>query len=278
MAEEKLQNKQRSIDDGYWCWANKGTLRYLRGELHARRIKHTSSYLAIYHALTEIASDERGDTFFCTQREIAKRAGCATSTSNKALSILEEIGVIEIVRSNVKQKGCKIPYHLTPPNKYILVNPVRTFAIAGGISDNVKKAIPGSAKLVDPDDAKLADLYMNNKKEIKRKNKINGIKEIERNYLQPEYSESFNQLWEAYPKKISKGAAWEVFKPINPSDELLAQMLETIRISTTTSNWRKDKMRWVPHLKNWLKNSGWEDQPIEEELDNNETYRPRGGW
>lgn len=250
--QKRIKDMQRRTTDGHWCWANKDTLRFIRRELKRRGIKHMSSYLAIYHALTEIASNERKEEFSCKQSEIAKRSGCGTSTISKGLKILNEIGVIESERSLINKKEYGIPYHLTPPNKYTMLRVERNYAFAGG----------------DNGDAIIGDYYIRRRKE----------EEKEKEFKLWNYSDSFNQLWQIYPKKLAKGDAWQVFELIDPSEELLQKMIESVKIFSTTSDWVKDGGTYVPYLRAWLERQRWDDEPKEEELSNNDTYRPRGGW
>lgn len=249
---KKQNDMQRKTTDGPWCWANKDTLRFIRRELKKKGIKHTSSYLAIYYALTEIASDERKEEFSCNQSEIAKRSGCGTSTISKGVKILAEIGVIENERSLINKKEYGIPYHLTPPNKYTMLRIGRSYAFAGG----------------DNGDANIGDYNRRIRKEEKER----------KEYVPWNYSDSFNKVWEAYPKKHSKGPAWQVFKLIDPSEELLQNMIETIRKYSKTSTWRKEGGQYIPYLKTWLEDQRWDDEPKEEEEDYNDSYKPRGGW
>ena len=84
----------------------------------------------------------------------------------------------------------------------------------------------------------------------------------------------FDRFWSAYPRKAGKGAALKAFQKLNPGEELLEQMLETIRQQKSSIQWLADGGRFIPHPATWLNQGRWEDEPleaVEEELYGGET-------
>lgn len=71
---------------------------------------------------------------------------------------------------------------------------------------------------------------------------------------------SFDVFWKAYPNKKSKGYAEKVFLKINPSEQLLAEMLAKIEQAKTSVEWTKDNGRFIPYPATWLNAKGWEDE------------------
>ncbi len=49
----------------------------------------------------------------------------------------------------------------------------------------------------------------------------------------------FEAWWEAYPKKRSKGQAWKAWQTIKPDEQLLADMLLSVKAAMKTPDWKK---------------------------------------
>jgi hypothetical protein len=148
MGTIKWSNQERNVKDGPFCWTNKMALRIIRKELDKMGISRQSTILSIYHALSEIASNQIKQTFACKQYEIAELAGCGVSTVNRGLKVLSKIGAIESIPGMIDVKEYGIPYYLSPPNTYTMLKVERTYSIGGS-----------------------KDGYANNAYYIKRKNK-----------------------------------------------------------------------------------------------------------
>ena len=74
----------------------------------------------------------------------------------------------------------------------------------------------------------------------------------------------FEQFWNIYPKKKSKGQAEKAFLKINPDEQLLATMIATIeRAKTQDQQWLKDNGAFIPHPATWLNARGWLDEEPE---------------
>ena len=67
----------------------------------------------------------------------------------------------------------------------------------------------------------------------------------------------FNLFWDAYPKKESKKDAWEAWKRLNPSQEILAAILAGIGRAKTGDQWQRSI---IPHPATWLNGKRWEDE------------------
>lgn len=80
-----------------FCWQDKPTLRKIR-EL----APSPGSALAVYLALTEIASDKESDTFQTTHHYIGKVSGFSWRTVLERLKDLQRIGVIEVQTPRMK--------------------------------------------------------------------------------------------------------------------------------------------------------------------------------
>lgn len=73
-------------------------------------------------------------------------------------------------------------------------------------------------------------------------------------------SSAFEQFWNAYPKKVGRGAAERKFASINPDEDLLATMLDAIDAQSRSRQWREEDGRYIPHPSTWLNQRRWEDE------------------
>jgi hypothetical protein len=74
-----------------------------------------------------------------------------------------------------------------------------------------------------------------------------------------EIEKLFNEFWQAYPKKVGKGYAFECFKRIRVSQKLLNTMLEAIEKQKKSDMWKRDKGQYIPNPSTWLNQKRWED-------------------
>ena len=72
------------------------------------------------------------------------------------------------------------------------------------------------------------------------------------------YSKEFLSFWEAYPKKIGKGAAWSSWEKVKPKP--LASVLEAIENQRKQEQWRREAGRFIPYPSTWLNQRRWEDE------------------
>lgn len=73
--------------------------------------------------------------------------------------------------------------------------------------------------------------------------------------------EDFIEFWNAYPKKIGKGAALKAWRKIKPNAKMLQQILESLAIQRRSEPWRKDRGQFIPHPATWLNQMRWDDVP-----------------
>jgi uncharacterized protein YdaU (DUF1376 family) len=67
----------------------------------------------------------------------------------------------------------------------------------------------------------------------------------------------FAEFWQAYPKKVGKGAAEQAWKKHKPS---LTDCLTAIALAEKTEAWRKDGGQFIPNPATWLNQRRWEDE------------------
>lgn len=69
----------------------------------------------------------------------------------------------------------------------------------------------------------------------------------------------FEEFWEAYPKKVGKGAAEKIWQRLKPSEELRKKILEAIKAQSQSDQWKKDGGQFIPNPATWLNQRRWED-------------------
>lgn len=71
--------------------------------------------------------------------------------------------------------------------------------------------------------------------------------------------ELFEKFWNAYPRKVGKGAAEKAFKKYKPDDTLLSVMLSALSAQKRSEQWHKDGGQFIPYPATWLNQRRWED-------------------
>ncbi len=84
----------RTIQDGPFCWQNKLARRTIRDAFDATN--NVATALAVYDALTEIASDAQAEAFKTTHAWIQRLSGVGVTTIKKHLSAFSDLGLVEI--------------------------------------------------------------------------------------------------------------------------------------------------------------------------------------
>ena len=76
-------------------------------------------------------------------------------------------------------------------------------------------------------------------------------------------SAQFEKFWFLYPQKKTKQKAFEAFKTLRPSDELLTRILEALQKQIDANKTLQAQGHWIPKWKfpaNWLEQHCWEDE------------------
>jgi len=74
-------------------------------------------------------------------------------------------------------------------------------------------------------------------------------------------SSSFKAFWDAYPKKVGKGAAIIAWKKIRSEKETLALILKALEWQKNTDQWTKERGQFIPNPATYLNQQRWEDEP-----------------
>lgn len=69
----------------------------------------------------------------------------------------------------------------------------------------------------------------------------------------------FHQFWSQYPKKVNKVRAFETFRRLNITPELLSVILAALEVQKKSRQWQEAGGQYIPHASTWLNGKRWED-------------------
>ena len=69
----------------------------------------------------------------------------------------------------------------------------------------------------------------------------------------------FDEFWEKYPKKRSKGRAERAWVKIKPDEQLFKAILDGLERAKKSRDWLKNEGQFIPYPATWLNAKGWED-------------------
>ncbi len=70
----------------------------------------------------------------------------------------------------------------------------------------------------------------------------------------------FTEFWEAYPRRVGKGAAERIFLRLKVDEALLETMLNAIERAKHSKAWNKNGGEFIPHPSTWLNQKRWLDE------------------
>lgn len=70
----------------------------------------------------------------------------------------------------------------------------------------------------------------------------------------------FDEFWKAYPKKKAKEDARKAWQKLKPDESLAKIIIKAIEQAKETSDWKKDKGKYIPYPATYLNGKRWEDE------------------
>lgn len=86
------------------------------------------------------------------------------------------------------------------------------------------------------------------------------------------YDERFASFWEAYPKKIGKGAAEKAWEKIGDLAAVYEKILWAVGVQKLSDQWKKDNGQFIPNPATWLHQRRWEDEIEQPRSPNDKIY------
>lgn len=199
---------------------------------------HTAKLVLM--ALADNASDEG----YCWPSLTTLAVKCDLSRQGiiDQIDILERMGVVETIRTSGK------------PNRY------RVQPVSGADQSRTLTSQPGGPVVVN-----VADRHQS----TGLTGPVNGV---DPNHKEPSSEPSgepsssralakaaqFEAFWNAYPRKIGKGAAEKAFK--KAIFNRIEDLLEAIERQKKTAQWKKENGQFIPHPATWLNQKRWLDE------------------
>lgn len=78
----------------------------------------------------------------------------------------------------------------------------------------------------------------------------------------------FDEFWERYPKKRSKGQAERAWVKLKPDEQLFEAIMTGLKRAKTSVDWAKNGGQYIPYPSTWLNAKGWEDEHDERGIGN----------
>ena len=103
---------------------------------------------------------------------------------------------------------------------------------------------------------KQEDTIQLQKKEIQKQKRHSKGEESKGNT----YTDDFLEFWQAYPKKVGKGAAWSAWKKTKKQRPPNGRVVEAVNTQKRSEQWRKDDGQYIPNPATWLNQHRWEDE------------------
>jgi len=179
---------------------------------------YTGERLLLHLALADFANDE--GVCFPSHHTLARKARCSTSWVSQTMKQMIKDDMIEVVERAGNGRGKVGRYRLTKGGS------------ESDLSDAIGVTATANRSHLDGDDTLLMNRH--------------------------EPSNTFDALWDAYPKKVAKGAARRAFdrlmrRPDAPTIDTLIKAVERY-----ASNVRD--MQYCAHLATWLNSERWLDE------------------
>ena len=196
--------------------------------------------------------DENGDIYLLfTQDHIAELLNVSTSTASRAMKQLKDHCLIDIVRQG-----------LNKPNKiYIHRVDARQIKICTSASQTCSSDVSGPVTSANQDHAPVQS---SNTEYNETDNSDTEYSDTENNNARSDRSalsqKRFEEFWDAYPRKVGKGAAEKAYSKIKPDDALQERILDAVDAAKQSFNWQAEGGRFIPNPATWLNQRRWEDE------------------
>lgn len=215
-----------------------------------------ASAKGLYALLCAFAGD-KGHAFPGTEL-LRHQLGLSKNTLHKYIKQLELSGVIKVEQVRESGKFSRNTYSLLPQG----------FALT--VSQNLGDHNLGAQKMGDQE----LDTNNNSLKNNSSKSNSNTNTSSSTDDRSP-YSESFEKWWEVYPRKVSKGRAWKIWKQDKLEkrvDELIEKLHRQVAVQYSGV-----ETQYIPHSSTYLSERRYDDEVEQIKGDSNGITTNTGG-
>jgi hypothetical protein len=89
-----------------------------------------------------------------------------------------------------------------------------------------------------------------------------NVKNVKKVKKEPNPLLKFEEFWEEYPRKRSKGQARKAWLRLNLDNGLFEKIMSSLVNAKKSQQWNRDGKQYVPYPSTWLNAEGWDDEVI----------------
>lgn len=193
--------------------------------------------------------DENGDIYLLfSQENIAALLDTSVSTVSRAYSSLKKYELIDVERQG-----------LGKPNKIyirrVLICTGDVSGLAPVTDQDLHPCCTNEPDLNDPD-------FSEPENKVLSPIVPTGDRQVRptASSLSNKQQDTFNQFWQAYPKRVGKGAAEKAWAKIKPDKDLFEKMIAAVEAAKKSRQWLRDQGQYIPNPSTWLNQQRWEDE------------------
>jgi hypothetical protein len=203
-------------------------------------------------------------------RSLARLAGVGHATVTQAKRLLTDMGVLTITQGKgTKESTYRI--HVCAP---LTVVQTENSALLSSALKKVSATDTSLLRTREQQTGAISALPVGAKQDIREQEYEQKIKSegetcslfpdgnLPKNKSKKEdiIADEFDKFWSAYPKKIAKEPARKAWHKLNPSPELITEILTAIEKQQCSDQWTKDRGKFIPHPATWLHQKRWADE------------------
>jgi len=234
---------EREINGSPWCWQSKEITRAIReaaGDAHTMK----RDALAVYRALSELASDQQRETFPATHAMIFDQSGVSVTQIKRALSFLKGNHFV----------SWETPALRGPCSYTLLAYHVNTI-VQGGLSLG-----PGGLALGQGQFEGKTATSEESEKNPKKNPDTTNPSSAKRTDVKMSSAES---IYSEYPRKVGKSAALKAITAVLKSKDADFLIERTKAFSAATATWPAADHQFIPHPSTWFNQGRFDDDPTE---------------
>lgn len=211
--------------------------------------KNGAAALSVFIALHNWADRDRA--CFPSVASIAEQAGISTPSAARGIKTLQELGALTVIARYVpgtreRTSSLYRMHHAEPPvdSTYPQIRGDMSHQIRGDMSPQIRESNKSNTEREQTEQENTGTLTHKSTSLPTRREQSE--------------TESFDDFWDRYPRKVGKGAAQSRWRRLSTADRsaVLAAVPDHV------ARWRemRTETQFIPHPATWLSQRRWEDQ------------------